>query len=58
MRRKSEAVLTFAWNNDRLPKSVLEWREKYKGISRGLDDHPEVLDVVHEDLKRLSLKGN
>jgi IS5 family transposase len=58
MRRKSEAVLTFAWNNDRLPKSVLEWREKYKGISRGLDDHPEILDVVHEDLKKLSLKGN
>lgn len=58
MRRKSEAMLTFAWNNDHLPKSVLDWREKYKGISRGLDDHPEILDVVHEDLKRLSLKGN
>jgi transposase, IS5 family len=58
MRRKSEAVLTFVWNNDRLPKSVLDWREKYKGISRGLDDHPEILDMVHEDLKSLSLKGN
>jgi len=37
MRRKSETVLTFAWNNDRLPKSVLDRREKYKGISRVLD---------------------
>jgi IS5 family transposase len=58
MRRKSEAVLPFAWNNDRLPKSVLEWRGKYKRISRRLDDHPEILHLVHEDLKSLSLKGN
>jgi transposase, IS5 family len=58
MRRKSEAVLTFTWNNDHLPKSVLDWREKYKGISRVLDDHPEVLDLVHGDLKKLSQKGN
>jgi len=58
MRRKSEAVLPFVWNNDRLLKNVLDWREKYKRISRGLDDHREVLDLVHEDLKRLSRKGN
>ena len=54
MRRKSEAVLPFVWNNDRLLKNVLDWREKYKGISRVLDDHPDVLDLVHEDLKKLS----
>lgn len=41
MRGKSEAVLTFVWKNDRLPKSVLDWREKYKGISRGLDEEAE-----------------
>ena len=58
MRRKSEAVLKFACNHERLPKSVLNWREKYKGISRVLDDHREVLDLVHEDLKKLSQKGN
>ncbi len=58
MRRKSEAVLPFAWNNDRLPKSVLDWREKYKRISRVLDDHAEILDVVHEGLKKLSQNGN
>ena len=58
MRRKAEAVLKFACNHERLPKSVLNWREKYKGISRVLDDHPEVLDLVHEDLRKLSQKGN
>jgi len=54
MRRISEAVLTFAWNHDRLPKSVLAWREKYKGISRVLDGHREILEAVHEDLQKLS----
>ena len=58
MRRKWEAVLPFVWNNDRLLKNVLDWREKYKGISRVLDGHREILDLVHEDLKRLSKKGN
>lgn len=58
MRRKAEAVLKFACNHERLPKSVLDWRKKYKGISRVLDDHPEVLDLVHEDLRKLSQKGN
>lgn len=54
MRRKSEPVLPFTWNNDRLPKSVREWREKYKRISQVLDKHPEVLDWIHEDVKKLS----
>jgi|WetSurMetagenome_2_1015567.scaffolds.fasta_scaffold130800_1 transposase, IS5 family len=54
MRRIQEAVLPFIWNNDDLPKTVREYREKYKGVSRILDDHPEILGLVHEDLKRLS----
>ena len=58
MRRKSEAVLPFVWNNDRVLKHVVDWREKYKRISRVLDDHREILDLVHEDLKKLSRKGN
>ena len=58
MRRMREAVLPFAWNNDdRLLKTVREYREKYKGVSRILDDHPEILELVHEDLKRLSSGG-
>ena len=58
MRRIREAVLPFTGNNDdRLPKTVREYRQKYKGVSRILDAHPEILDQVHEDLKRLSRGG-
>ncbi len=55
MRRIREAVLPFTGNNDdRLPKTVRQYREKYKGVSRILDDHPDILELVAEDLKRLS----
>jgi hypothetical protein len=57
MRRKREAVLPFAWNNDHLPKVVREDREKYKRISRLLDENPDILEQVHEDLKKLSEGG-
>ena len=57
MRRKREAVLPFEWNSDHLPKVVREYREKYKGISRLLDENPEILNRVHEDLKKLSEGG-
>jgi len=57
MRRKMEAVLPFEWNNDHLPRIVREYREKYKRISRILDDNPDILDLAHEDLKRIS-EGN
>ena len=57
MRRKKEAVLPFEWNNDDLPKIVRECRERYKEIGRILDENPEILDLVHEDLKQLS-EGN
>ena len=57
MRRKKEAVLPFVWNNDHLPKTVRQYREKYKGISRVLDENPEILDLVHRDLKKLSQGG-
>ena len=57
MRRKKEPVLSFEWNNDHLPKTVREYRERYKRISRILDDNPEILDLVHRDLKKLSQGG-
>jgi len=53
MRRKKEAVLPFEWNNDHLPKIVREYRQKYKRISRVLDENPQILDLVHRDLKTL-----
>ena len=57
MRRMREAVLPFVWNNDDLPKTVREYREKYKGVSRILDDHSEILELVHRDLQKLSCGG-
>lgn len=57
MRQIREAVLSFAGSDDHLPKTVLEYREKYKGVSRILDNHPEVLKLAHEDLKKLSQGG-
>jgi len=57
MRRIREAVLPITWNNDDLPKTVREYREKYKGVSRILDDHPEILNLAHRDLQRLSCGG-
>jgi IS5 family transposase len=57
MRQIREAVLPFAWNDDHLPKTVRQYREKYKGVSRILDGHPEIVDLVAADLKRLS-SGN
>jgi IS5 family transposase len=58
MRRIRETVLPFAWSNDELPKTVRQYREKYKGISRILDDHPDILEVAHQDLKGLSCGGH
>jgi len=57
MRRKREAVLPLACSDDHLPKSVREFRQKYKRISQILDENPQVLDLVHRDLKKLSQGG-
>jgi IS5 family transposase len=52
-----EAVLPLAGNGEHLPKTVREFRQKYKGVSRILDEHPEILMAVHEDLKNISHGG-
>jgi IS5 family transposase len=54
MRRKREAVLAFEWDDRGLPKVVREYRAKYRALSQVLDEHPEILDAAHEDLKKLS----
>jgi transposase, IS5 family len=54
MRRKKEAVLSFQGNVDALPKTVLYYRAKYQAISQVLDRNPEILDLVHEDLRKIS----
>ncbi|MGQ9607557.1 MAG: transposase [Thermogutta sp.] len=57
MRRIREAVLPMAASDEDLPKTVREYRAKYKGVSHILDEHHEVLEAVHEDLKKLSQGG-
>lgn len=54
MRQKRESVLSFAWHDDGLPKTVRQYREKYKGISVALDQVPEIVDAVHQDLLQLT----
>ncbi|HEY4759539.1 MAG TPA: hypothetical protein VIH42_03060 [Thermoguttaceae bacterium] len=54
MRQKRESVLSFEWNDNGLPKVVREYRAKYKLLSQVLDEHVEILEAIHEDLKRLS----
>jgi IS5 family transposase len=46
-----------AASDEHLPKTVREYRAKYKGVSRILDEHREILEAVHEDLKKLSQGG-
>lgn len=57
MRRKQERILSFVVSDTELPKTVREYREKYKRISDRLDQHPEILDLVHRDLVQLSQGG-
>ena len=54
MRHKRELILSFAGRDDELPKTVRQYREKFKGISVALDQVPEVLDLVHQDLLQLT----
>ena len=54
MRRKKEAVLCFESSDKGLPKVIRDYRARYRAISQVLDDNPEVLSAVHEDLLTLS----
>jgi hypothetical protein len=50
MRRKREAVLSFDSSDEGLPKVVRQYRDQYRAISQVLDDNPQILAAVHEDL--------
>lgn len=54
MRRKKEAVLCFDSSDKGVPKVIRDYRARYRAISQVLDDNPEVLSAVHEDLRTLS----
>ena len=57
MRRKKESVLCFESNDDGLPKVVRDYRARYRTISQVLDKNPKILDLVDEDLQKLSQSG-
>jgi IS5 family transposase len=54
MRQKKESVLSFASSDEGLPKVVRDYRARYRTISQVLDKNAEILDAVHQDLKKLS----
>ena len=54
MRQKMEAVLCFESSDQGLPRIVRDYRARYRAISQVLDDNPEILSAVHQDLLTLS----
>jgi len=57
MRLKSVPVLWFESLDDSLPKVVQDYRAKYRAISQVLDENPQLVGVVHRDLRKLSQGG-
>lgn len=57
MRQKREAVLCFESKDEGLPKVVRDYRARYRAISQVLDQNPQIVDLVHQDLKKLSQGG-
>lgn len=57
MRRKKEPVLCFPVIETGQLKIVIEYEKKYKRLSDRLDQHSELLNVAHQDLRKLSQGG-
>ena len=58
MRKIVHAQPCFPFNVFSEQKVIREYRAKYDSIDRFLDEHPEILNVVHKDLRRCgSSKG-
>jgi IS5 family transposase len=55
MRLKAEAIFEFGGDHEHQPnKIVRQYRDEYKAISEILDKHPEILEMAHRDLAKLS----
>ena len=55
MRLKAEAIFAFGPSDEQRPnKIVREYRDEYKALSEILDQYPEILEMAHRDLVRLS----
>jgi IS5 family transposase len=57
MRRKRESVLSFPVIENCQLKIVIEHKEKYKRLSDRLDQHPEIVNLAHRGLRKLSQGG-
>lgn len=57
MHYKNDRQSYFSWATGTNSKIVKEYEEKFNRISQIFDDNPEILDLVHRDLKKLS-KGS
>jgi IS5 family transposase len=57
MRQKRESVLSVWWNDEGLPLPVRVYRAKYQAISQVLNRNPEILNRIHDDLRKLSQGG-
>lgn len=58
MPEKSDTQLYLEFSGNATLKVVKEYREKYKSISAVLDKNPEILNVVHNDIKWLYRSSN
>jgi len=55
MRMKAEAIFEFGLDEDQQQnKIVREYRREYKLVGEILDQHPEILEMVHRDLAKLT----
>jgi IS5 family transposase len=54
MRVKKDGQTALRFSSSRGPKIVADFECKYNGISDVLDGNPEVLDLVHRDLKAVA----
>jgi len=54
MRRISKNVLPFWTDDDQNNKTLRDYRRAYKSLDEILNQHPEILDIVHRDLEKLS----
>ena len=54
MRLKAETILEFGATDEQTNKIVRDYRDEYKTLSKILDNHPRILELVHRDLDELS----
>jgi IS5 family transposase len=54
MRQKINHQMSFDWSDTSELKLIKSYRMKYERISEILDANPEIINLVHTDLKRLS----